>query len=221
MARNHEPPELVMSSGFGYIFAAHHIFQSQMPDQEMTGDLFLFARAEAGASEPVTPEARMVERIAAGDEEAFGELYRKYAPMVHGITLARVPRNEVDDIVQDVFISAYKNLHTLREPNAVGGWLAMIARNRATEYFRRARPTDELPDDLRQNAVPLNEANEILAAIRSLPNTFKETLVLRLVEGMTGREIAEQTGLAPDSVRVNLHRGMKMLREKLGIEVKR
>ena len=63
--------------------------------------------------------------------------------------------------------------------------------------------------------------HEVLAAIRSMPDTFRETLVLRLVEGMTGNEIAEQTGLTPDSVRVNLHRGMKLLRGKLGIEVKR
>jgi RNA polymerase sigma-70 factor (ECF subfamily) len=63
------------------------------------------------------------------------------------------------------------------------------------------------------------KAHEILAAIRSCPEAYKETLVLRLVEGMTGPEIAERTGLTPDSVRVNLHRGMKLLRQKLGIEV--
>ena len=97
----------------------------------------------------------------------------------------------------------------------------MIARNRSTEYFRRAKRTDELSDDLSQNDASRTEANEILSAIRSLPDTFRETLVLRLVEGMTGQEIAGQTGLTPESVRVNLHRGMKLLREKLGVEVKR
>jgi RNA polymerase sigma-70 factor (ECF subfamily) len=53
-----------------------------------------------------------------------------------------------------------------------------------------------------------------------MPVAYKETLVLRLVEGMTGPEIAEQTGMTPDSVRVNLYRGMKMLRKELGVEVK-
>jgi RNA polymerase sigma-70 factor (ECF subfamily) len=66
-----------------------------------------------------------------------------------------------------------------------------------------------------------NEANEILGAIRSLPETYRETLVLRLVEGMTGNEIAERTGLRPESVRVNLHRGMELLRQKLGIGVEK
>ena len=196
------------------------------PENEMTGNLFLFARSETKTSvmtptpETVKPEALLVERIGAGDEEAFGELYRMFAPLVHGITLARVPRDEVDDIVQDVFISAYKNIDTLRDKNAVGGWLAMIARNRATEFYRRAKPTEELSDEIRENERPSAEANEILAAIRALPDTYKETLVLRLIEGMTGTEIAEKTGLTPESVRVNLHRGMKLLRRNLGIEVK-
>ena len=60
------------------------------------------------------------------------------------------------------------------------------------------------------------EANEALALIRALPEAYRETLVLRLVEGMTGPEIAERTGLTAASVRVNLHRGMKLLRERLG-----
>ena len=55
----------------------------------------------------------------------------------------------------------------------------------------------------------------MLEIIRSLPEAYRETLVLRLVEGMNGPEIAARTGLTPASVRVNLHRGMKLLRRKL------
>jgi len=58
-----------------------------------------------------------------------------------------------------------------------------------------------------------------LDVILRMPVAYKETLVLRLIEGMTGPEIAEQTGMTPESVRVNLHRGMKLLRKELGIEV--
>ncbi len=180
----------------------------------MTANMFLFTTA---AAQKVPVQTQIVERIEAGDEDAFGELYKMYAAMVHGIILARVPRDEVADIVQEVFLSAYKNLKTLREKSAVGAWLAMIARNRAAEFYRNARPTEELSEDLRQKENPRTEAREILTAIRSLPDTYRETLVLRLVEGMTGAEIAEQTGLTPESVRVNLHRGMKLLKEKLGI----
>ena len=59
------------------------------------------------------------------------------------------------------------------------------------------------------------EAHAVLAVIRSLPEAYRETLVLRLVEGLTGPEIADRTGLTAASVRVNLHRGMKLLRERL------
>ena len=59
------------------------------------------------------------------------------------------------------------------------------------------------------------EARAILDVIRSLPDAYRETLVLRLVEGMSGQEIADRTGLTPASVRVNLHRGMKLLRARL------
>ncbi len=191
-----------------------------MPDREMTGNMFFFAKSEqtATAAQKVPAQVLIVERITAGDAEAFGELYRMFAAMIHGIILARVPRDEVDDIVQEVFLSAYKNLHTLREKAAVGAWLAMIARNCAAEFYRRERPTEELSETLREKENPQAEAREILKTIRSLPDTYRETLVLRLVEGMTGAEIAEQTGLTPESVRVNLHRGMKLLREKLGIK---
>ena len=187
----------------------------------MTGNLFLFARSEtaaATATEKVKAEALLVERVCAGDEEAFGELYRIFAPLVHGIVLARVPRDEVQDIVQEVFLAAYKNLNTLRDKNVFGAWLATIARNRATEFYRHAKPTEELSEEVGGKENPHNEAREILATIRALPETYRETLILRLVEGMTGQEIAERTGLTPESVRVNLHRGMKLLRQKLGIE---
>ena len=196
-----------------------------MSESEMTGNLLFFASSEATTAEMISTatakpkaEARLVERACGGDREAFGELYKLFAPLVHGIVLARVPRDEADDIAQNVFLSAYKNLHTLRDYNAVGPWLAMIARNYSNEFYRREKPTEELSEDLTHTDAPQAEAREILSAIRSLPDAYKETLILRLVEGMTGPEIAEQTGLTPESVRVNLHRGMKLLRQKLGIK---
>lgn len=151
-----------------------------------------------------------------GDRPAFGELYARYARMVHGILLARVPFEDVDDLVQDVFLLALRRLSALREPAAFGGWLATIARNRSNDFHRRTRETSELPEDLAGHNPHRPEALAALAAIRSLPEAYRETLILRLVEGMTGPEIAARTHLTPASVRVNLHRGMKQLREKLG-----
>jgi len=172
---------------------------------------------ERAAAPPDTPvEAVLVRAVLEGDREGFGQLYGLYAPLVHGILLARVPRAEVDDLVQDIFLHAYKKLHTLREAAAFGPWIAMIARNRAVDFHRRSKETVEINDELRGSDTHDSKAAEILELIRSLPEAYRETLVLRLVEGMTGPEIAERTGLTAASVRVNLHRGMKLLRERLG-----
>ncbi len=163
-------------------------------------------------------ELVLVRAVLDGDREGFGRLYDLYAPLVHGILLARVPRAEVEDLVQDIFLHAYKKLHTLRDGSAFGPWIAMIARNRAVDFYRRSKETVEINDDLRGSDTHDSKAAEILELIRNLPEAYRETLVLRLVEGMTGPEIAARTGLTAASVRVNLHRGMKLLRERLGFK---
>ena len=152
--------------------------------------------------------------------EVFARLFETHAPMVHGILLARVPRADADDLVQDVFVAALERLQTLRNGEAVGAWLAAIARNRVTDFLRTRPALVELPADLAARDDPRRaEVAEVLRAIRSLPEAFREPLVLRLVEGMNGQEIADRCGFTYDSVRVNLHRGMQKLREALRIEV--
>ncbi len=177
--------------------------------------------AGAGAAVSGTDdEAALVLAARAGDREAFGTLYERFARMVHGVLLARVPRGQVEDLVQDVFLAALARLGTLRDPARFGGWLAMIARNRATDFHRRRRATVELVDDVDAVASTVEaeaEALAVLARLRTLPEAYRETLVLRLVEGMTGPEIAARTGMTEGSVRVNLHRGMKLLRARLGV----
>ncbi len=168
----------------------------------------------------MTDHALLVESARRGDRTAFGQLYRLFSPMVHGILLARVPRHEAEDLVQDVFLTALRQLHTLRDDAAFPGWLAMIARNRVNDHHRRRVDTTDLHDDIAARDSGETEALSVLAAIRTLPMAYREPLILRLVEGMTGEEIAARTGLTPASVRVNLHRGMKQLRELLGKEAR-
>jgi RNA polymerase sigma-70 factor (ECF subfamily) len=162
-------------------------------------------------------DGRLVRAARGGDATAFTRLYQRYARVVHGVVLARVNAAEAEDLVQDVFLAAWKRLDDLRDPAAFGGWLTMIARRRAADFHRATRETVELTEDVPQAAAAasMTDARVALEAIRSLPEAYRETLMLRLVEGLTGPEIAERTGLTPASVRVNLHRGMKLLREKL------
>lgn len=168
-------------------------------------------------------DAGLVRAAQLNDRAAFGLLYRRYARMVHGILLARVPHTAAEDLVQDVFLQALARLGSLRDVSRFGGWLAAIARNRAADFHRLSRSGDALHQELPEEGTKHHPASErdsgesaaVLDAIRTLPETYRETLILRLVEEMTGPEIAERTGLTHGSVRVNLHRGMKQLRKIL------
>jgi RNA polymerase sigma-70 factor, ECF subfamily len=150
-----------------------------------------------------------------GDRVAFARLYDRHRRCVRGILLARAPRQELEDLAQEVFLRALHRLETLRDPDAFGPWIAAIARNVATDRLRRGPEPRDLPDELPGGDPSDGEAAMILATIRALPETYRETLMLRLVQGLTGPEIAAQTGMTPGSVRVHLHRGIKLLREAL------
>ncbi len=180
--------------------------------------LSLYAPREIRAE---SADARLVEAACRGDQTAFGQLYEQYAAVVHGLLLTKVPREEADDLVQEVFLIAMRRIMALRDPNRFGAWLSAIARNLANDHYRRLRPTDSLTEDPPETAGQTAATRHsdtgaaILDVIRSLPDAYSETLILRFVEGMTGPEIAVRTGLTHGSVRVNLCRGMRMLRERL------
>ena len=167
--------------------------------------------------DPVT-DAALVRAARQGDQTAFGALYERYRAPVHAVLMARVPARDASDLVQDAFLTALRRLPSLRDDSAFAGWLMAIARNAAIDHLRRTRRHTPLPEDLpgeHASGGARAEAARALAAIRSLPEAYRETLLMRLLAGMTGKEIAERTGLEPGSVRVNLHRGMKLLREKM------
>jgi RNA polymerase sigma-70 factor (ECF subfamily) len=174
----------------------------------------------------------LVEAAQAGHAASFDTLYRRHARIVHGVLLGRATHTDVEDLVQDVFLTAWRQLGTLRDPAAFAGWVMTIARHQRIDHLRRQRPQESLDEEgdgdghggspgrfrageQEDGAVDHLEAQRALAAIRTLPGAYRDTLVLRLVEGMTGPEIARRTGLTPDSVRVNLCRGMKLLRQAL------
>jgi RNA polymerase sigma-70 factor, ECF subfamily len=163
-----------------------------------------------------TPAERDVHAARRGDRAAFGRLFERYASMVHGVLLARVQSSDADDLMQEVFITAMERIENLDSAQAFGPWLAAIARNRAMDSLRSRRRFEELPPSLAVIDPRRAEANQVLRLIQSLPEAYREPLVLRLAEGMSGPEIAQQVGMTADSVRVNLHRGMKLLREKMG-----
>jgi RNA polymerase sigma-70 factor (ECF subfamily) len=170
--------------------------------------------------------ATLVLRAQQRDAAAFTVLYREFARVVHGIVLARCGPGRAEDLTQDVFVTAFQRLPELRDAAAFPAWLCTSARNHATDTLRRGRravateplPDGELPGSGREPGELIatrDAAARVLACVRELPQAYRETLVLRLVEGLTGPEIASRTGLTHGSVRVNLTRGMTLLRPLL------
>jgi RNA polymerase sigma-70 factor, ECF subfamily len=177
-------------------------------------------RPAGDLSEAPEEDAEIVKAARNGDRNAFGRLYDRHARMVHGILLTKVPFADVDDLVHDTFVKALRKLSTLRDNGSFGPWLAAIARNLANDHYRRRAPETPLEEEFAAaeagaSPEPAVSGASVLEAIRNLPESYREPLILRLVEGMTGPEIAARTGLTPGSVRVNLHRGMQHLRASL------
>lgn len=163
--------------------------------------------------------ARCVREAAEGSQAAYAWLYRTFAPLVHAIHLGMGPRTLADELTQETFEIAFARLRELREPHRFGPWVATIARRKRPRRHPPEAPLAEAAQAVDAGASPdaALEAEQVLRAIQSLPEAYRETLLLRLVEGMSGPEIAALTGLTPPSVRVNLHRGMARLRAALGL----
>lgn len=162
---------------------------------------------------------RVVVRAQSGSSTAFAELHRRFAPLVHGVLLARFPAEIADELTQECFLLAFQRLPQLREPASFGAWIAAIARRMRSSEPARQLWLQDVPEPVDSSASPeqRTDVDAVLAAIRRLPLAYRETLMLRLVEGLSGPEIAASTGLGADSVRVNLHRGMQKLRESLAL----
>lgn len=161
-----------------------------------------------------------------GDRAAFAALYRDFARVVHGILLTCCGHADVDDLVQDVFMQAFQRLPELRSAAAFPGWLCTNARRVGIDHRRRRQRRStvamtEIADPVGREHSPADSlaardaAGRALACILRLPDTYREPLVLRLVEGLSGPEIALRTGMTHGSVRVNLTRGMALLRPLL------
>lgn len=177
---------------------------------------------DATLAREVVPLVALARR---GDRGSWSTLYDIYAPVVHAVLLLRVGYPDADDLTQEVFIAAMRKIGSLRNDATFSSWLLSIARRRAgtlfrvRSLFRRSLPRAAEGRPGHADAPAIRESSltprQLLQAIRSLPAAYQETLALRLIEQLQGPEIARRLGLTHGSVRVNLARGMKLLREKL------
>ncbi len=173
-------------------------------------------------------DAALIGEALAGRREAFAELVRRYERLVRAL-VARTVRPgrdaEADDLVQDVFLEAYRELARLRERDRFKGWLVRIALNRARGFGRRrsveegARPLLARAGAVaaeRAGALEREEERErLLAAVRELSEEAQAVVTLRYLEGWAAPEIADALGTTPEAVRMRLSRALRSLREIL------
>ena len=168
-------------------------------------------------------EAFLLARARGGDLAAFEEIVRRYQRRVYGVAL-RIVRSHAaaDDVAQEAFVRAWRSLDRFEIGRPFGPWVCRIAANLAVNHVRSplARE-DPLPEDRERTAAPASdplgslldaEAQEVLdRALGSLPAEQRAVFVLRTVEEMSYREIAEALGLSPGTVMSRLFRARERL----------
>ena len=164
-------------------------------------------------------DLELVGRARSGDAEAFAELVRRYERRV-GAVLYRLlddPR-DVEEVVQDVFVQAWRSLDRFRGDAALFTWLYRIAVNEALMRRRRRRPAleplEEAPD--RPQDEPDAELRAFLTArLRALPFEYRAPLVLRDVEGLSNQQVADVLGLSLAAAKSRIHRARMQIRAEL------
>ncbi len=164
-------------------------------------------------------EHLLVLRFQAGDEDAFGELVARYQPRLRYYFRRMLPReDQVDDVLQDVWLAAFQALPRLADPAALAAWLYRIARDKASVQWRKHRPEHPLEvSDLVEepscgDEFDHEDALEIHAALDRLAPEHREILVLRFLEDMTYEQIAKVTGCPIGTVRSRLYYAKSALR---------
>jgi len=189
--------------------------------------------------EPVTSTYGLIERIRNGDPEAFSVLFGKYrsrlAVLVHyrmGPELDRL--YEVDDILQETFLKAFRDFDqfSYRTPGSFMSWLARIAdhvladlarsqgrqKRQAAEMLRfrsESNPAGPEPVDSKTPSRVLAEAEGVrglLDKLNSLPEDYRQAILLMKVEGLSTSEAAERLGKSNEATALLLHRALKRFR---------
>lgn len=166
-----------------------------------------------------------VRRAQAGDVDAFEVLYRQHAGRIYALCLRlrAGDSNDATELMQDVFIRAWRGISTFRGDAAFGSWLHRLAVNTMLENARgehrriaRVLPMDDtsrLEGAARSSGVDLRMDME--EAIASLPQGARLAFVLHDVEGYQHQEIAAQLGVSVGTIKAQLHRARRLLRERL------
>lgn len=174
-------------------------------------------------------DARLAQRIRAGDTTALGELYDRYASIALGTALRVVgDRGEAEDVVHDAFVAVWRKIDRFdADRGSLRAWLMTVVRNRAIDRIRARRPGVDLEDAderslLRTGPNPTWEAAlrqasaaDVRTAMAELPDEQRRAVELAYFEGYTYREVADLTGVPPGTANGRLRLALGKLRDAL------
>ena len=174
-------------------------------------------------------DAELVAESLEGNQDAFREIVQRYQTLICSLAYCATGSVSLsEDLAQETFVTAWKQLTALREPAKLRGWLCAIARFRISKQFRRqdcepfltAEPVEALDQSAAPEAVPSDQAitNEEKAilwrSLERIPETYREPLVLFYREHQSVERVAEALDLSEDAVKQRLSRGRKLLQDE-------
>lgn len=177
-------------------------------------------------------DAELVLKTRAGDREAFGKLVERHRRTVYALALQRgFQQAEADDVAQEVFVKAFKNLSALSDPELFSRWLYGIASHVAADAVRnRRRRKDDIAMDAStepaieprwsETGAGTFESERVMRALSELPEEQRLALTLRYLEGLSPKDIAERLGEPRGTVRSRLHHGLQMLQTAFGFKAR-
>ena len=199
-----------------------------------------YVRSEASQRAVATPkrvpasEEAVIAAIQQGDRDAFAGWVRLHDGWIRGVIFAVLGRHDlVDDVAQQVWSSAWSRLGELRDASRSRWWLYRLARNAALDAGRditrqrskargwadHAGISSSVPNP-DQGLIAEESHREVLDAIQSLPDLYREPFVLRHLQGWSYRQIAEAMGMPLDTVETRLVRAMRQLRDALKSKIR-
>jgi RNA polymerase sigma-70 factor (ECF subfamily) len=167
-------------------------------------------------------ETDLIERARAGERAAADELFRRHARRVGAVVCARVGwRGPLEDMVQETFTRAWRELARLEQPTQFPAWLRGIALRACADWHRRRGRDPAGTADVAELELPARapesdeDARALLAAVEALPEIYRETLTLYHFGERSHAEIAATLGITPATVNARLGKARALLRESL------
>lgn len=170
----------------------------------------------------VQDDAALLALVQRGEENAMASLFDRYSKVVYSVAL-RVLRDPAaaEDVLQEVFMQIWRNPDGfVATRGSLGGWLAVVARNRSIDTLRRKRPTEQVDDMAlasNYNLADEAERNSLMEKARGvihlLPVEQRKTLEMAFFDGLTHSEIAEMTGDPLGTVKTRIRSALTSLRK--------